>query len=87
MCIRDSAYLASFSIAYFLSGCFAFILSSEYDYFNLKKFDKETLKAMLRYSAPNIPNTVSYTHLDVYKRQDVEYVSVALKVAVKEVRG
>lgn len=54
------AYLASFSIAYFLSGCFAFILSSEYDYFNLKKFDKETLKAMLRYSAPNIPNMLSW---------------------------
>ena len=55
-----AAYLTSFSIGYGVSGLLAFIISKEYKYFCLRKFDKVLLKEMLRYSLPSIPNMLSW---------------------------
>ena len=52
-------YLASFTIAYGLTGIFAFFLSKEYEYFSLHSNIK-TMNEMLRYSIANIPNMLSW---------------------------
>ena len=54
------AYLLSFSIAYGVAGVTAFIISGEYKYFCLRVKNTEQLKAMLKYSIPNIPNMISW---------------------------
>lgn len=53
-------YLLSFSIGYGVSGCVAMLLSNEYRYIKVGKFDKKKLKEMLNYSLPNIPNMLSW---------------------------
>lgn len=53
-------YLLSFSIGYGVSGCIAMLLSNEYRYIKVEKFDKKKLKEMLNYSLPNIPNMLSW---------------------------
>lgn len=54
------AYLLSFSIGYGLSGVLALILSKEYRFFAFNKFKLKTLKEMLMYSLPSIPNMLSW---------------------------
>lgn len=54
------AYLLSFSIGYGISGLIAFIISKEYLFLHLKKYDTKTQKAMLKYSLPGIPNMLSW---------------------------
>lgn len=55
-----ASYLTSFSIGYGLTGIVALLLSGEYHYISLKQFDANTLKKMLCYSLPNIPNMLSW---------------------------
>jgi O-antigen/teichoic acid export membrane protein len=54
------SYLLSFSIGYGLSGIIAYILSKEYKYVRFNEFNLVTLKEMLEYSLPNIPNMLSW---------------------------
>ncbi|MDO5432580.1 polysaccharide biosynthesis C-terminal domain-containing protein [Eubacterium sp.] len=54
------AYLASFTIGYGVSGIVAFFASKEYRYISLTYKDKKLRNEMIRYSAPNIPNMLSW---------------------------
>ena len=54
------AYLLSFSIGYGSTGIIAFIASKEYLYFDIKSYRSNTMKDMLIYSLPGIPNMLSW---------------------------
>lgn len=53
-------YLLSFSISYGITSVFAIIFSKEWNYIKINAFDKDSLKAMLKYGIPDIPNTLSW---------------------------
>ena len=55
-----SAYLVSFSLSYGISGIVSFVLSREYIYLDFTCCNKKSMKQMLKYSFPNIPNMISW---------------------------
>ena len=54
------SYLISFSLGYAIAGIFAFVYSKEYIYMKNVKVDFYSLKNMLNYSIPIIPNMLSW---------------------------
>lgn len=55
-----AGYILSFIIGYGITAIISIILSKEYKYFSIKSFNIITLKEMLTYSVPCIPNMISW---------------------------
>jgi O-antigen/teichoic acid export membrane protein len=53
-------YLFSYSIGYGVSAVFAFLVSNEYRYVNIRGLNFSVMREMLRFSLPNIPNMISW---------------------------
>lgn len=53
-------YILSFVLGYGISSILAIIFSKEYKYFSISNINKKTLKKMLKYSVPCIPNMISW---------------------------
>ena len=55
-----AAYLLSFSISYGISGILALVFSREYKFIQKDQLNFRSLKEMLSYSLPSIPNMLSW---------------------------
>lgn len=67
------AYLFSFSLGRGIVAILAFILSEEYRYLRFRSFDWTRLREMLKYSAPTIPNMISWWINNISDRYIVLY--------------
>lgn len=66
-------YLLSFSIGYGITSIVALFASNELRYVHIGAFDKVSLKAMLKYGIPDIPNTLSWWVNSVLDRYILMY--------------
>lgn len=53
-------YIVAYVIAYVLSAAYSFLFSGSYKYVVVTKINKESLKTLLKYSIPLIPNTAMW---------------------------
>lgn len=53
-------YIIAYVLAYVVSSIYSFLFSGSYKYIDFRKIDKGSLKQLLKYSVPLIPNTAMW---------------------------
>lgn len=69
---RLDGYLIALVSANLISALFAFIASKSFVYFGISYFDKSSLKELLKYGIPLIPNSVMWWFVDGLNRPIME---------------
>ena len=70
-----NGYIYSIIVSYFVATVYTFIAAKEYKYFSFSRVSKISLKEMLKYSIPMMPNSIMWWVLSTMNRPLLEHYS------------